>query len=75
MAMSRQGNEGTNDGTNLFGEESANEIISATSYATLYVEISEGERARRKEERRLRKEAKNKHKSWEKKKNFLGEQQ
>jgi hypothetical protein len=36
---------------------SANESISATSYATLYAEISEGERARRKEERRLRRKA------------------
>ena len=31
--------------------------ISATSYATLYAEISDGERERRKEERCLRREA------------------
>jgi hypothetical protein len=46
MATSRQ----ENDGINLFGEELENESISATSYATLYAEISKGERERRKEE-------------------------
>jgi hypothetical protein len=57
VATSRQGNKEENDGINLFGDESGNESISITSYVTLYAKIYEGERARRKEEWRLRREA------------------
>jgi hypothetical protein len=70
-----QGNEWTNGGINLFGEESANESISARSHATLNAEIYEGERARIKKSIVREEKQENKHKSGKNKKNFLGEQQ